>query len=269
MVFQRMTMSTVYNRIPKLFREGEACFLFLTKGAFEFRTPTNYLAFQQGEGLLAKCGNYYIENPRFKQCDETFTFIGAYFYPELIKGFFQSDITINTFQKSFDATKVSMEPMLNTFLESLNFLFDNPIVIDDNIIITKLKELLILLSKSERAESIHAFIDSLFNPYQYEFEQIINQNLYSNLSLIEYSHLCNCSVSTFKRKFNSHYKTSPAKYFLSKKIEKSTELLATSQNPIGDIAYACGFENISSFNKIFKKKYDLTPSQYRLSQMDK
>lgn len=261
-------MSSNFTRIPKYFKEDEACFLFLTKGSFHFRTPTSQLFFEEGDGLLAKCGNYYIENPNQNKEEEDISFIGAYFYPDLVKHFFQSDIDVEQIKKPFDATKVDVEPMLNLFLKSLDFLFDNPLIVDDNLIINKLKELLILLSKSERAESIQSFIESLFDPHQYQFEQIINQNLYSNLSLLEYSHLCNCSVSTFKRKFNDIYKTSPAKYLLDKKLEKATEILATNNNPIGDIAFQCGFENITGFNKIFKKKYDITPSKYRLTQKD-
>ena len=42
-IFERLVMSHKFRRIPKLFEENEACFLYLTKGAFHFRTPTNIL----------------------------------------------------------------------------------------------------------------------------------------------------------------------------------------------------------------------------------
>ena len=46
-VFERLMMSTGFKRVPKFFSENEACFLFLTKGAFHFRTPTNFLTFNE------------------------------------------------------------------------------------------------------------------------------------------------------------------------------------------------------------------------------
>ena len=268
MVFQRMTMSSDFRRIPKFFKEDEACFLFLTEGVFQFRTPTKEVTFQEGDGLLAQCGNYYIEKAKTTDSNENLSFIGAYFYPDIVKSFFQSDLTIRPFSHPFDATKVNMEPMLKTFLDSLNFVFDNPVIADENMIINKLKELLLLLSKSEKAESIHSFINSLFDPYQHNFESIIQKNIYSSLSVEEYSHLCNCSVSTFKRKFKGVYHTTPANYFLEKKLQKAQELLKIKNLPISDIAFTCGFENISSFNKTFKRKFASTPTDYRMNQMD-
>ncbi|MEP4949060.1 MAG: AraC family transcriptional regulator, partial [Flavobacteriaceae bacterium] len=257
-----------FQRIPKFFREKEACFLFLTEGAFHFRTPTKEVYFKEGDGLLAQCGNYYIEKHKTYDSNDDLSFIGAYFYPDIVKSFFQSDIAINQFSHPFDATKVNMEPMLKTFLESLHFIFDNPLVADENMIVNKLKELLLLLSKSEKAKSIHTFIHSLFDPYQHNFETIIQNNIYSSLSIKENSHLCNYSVSTFKRKFKAIYNTTPANYFLEKKLAKAIQLLKLKNLPVSEVAYQCGFQNISSFNKTFKRKFALTPSEYRLNQKD-
>lgn len=268
MIFLRMTMSPEFNRMPKFFKEDEACFLFLTEGSFHFRTPTKEITFKEGDGLLAQCGNYYFEKTKTSNSNNNISFIGAYFHPDIVKYFFQSDLAINQFSIPFDATKINMEPILKTFLESLNFLFDNPLIADENMVLNKLKELLILLSKSEKAASIHAFIHSLFDPYQHNFESIIQKNTYSNLSIEEYSHLCNCSVSTFKRKFKEVYNTTPATYFLEKKLEKAKQLLKLKKLPISEIAFKCGFFNISSFNKTFKRKFAITPSHYRMNQID-
>jgi AraC-like DNA-binding protein len=268
MVFQRMTISSDFQRIPKFFKNDEACFLFLTEGAFHFRTPTNEVPFKDGDGLLAQCGNYFIEKGQNTDLNENISFIGAYFYPEIVKPFFQSDLSVNHFNHPFDATKVNMGPILKTFLESLNFVFDNPTIADENLIANKLKELLLLLSKTEKSESIHSFILSLFDPYQYNFETIIQKNIYSSLSIEQYSHLCNCSVSTFKRRFKEVYNTTPANYFLEKKLEKAKQLLKLKNLPISDIAFKCGFENISSFNKTFKRKFAFTPTNYRMNQID-
>ena len=60
-VFERLVMSTGFKRVPKFFSENEACFLFLTKGAFHFRTPTNFLTFNESDAMLSKCGNYFME----------------------------------------------------------------------------------------------------------------------------------------------------------------------------------------------------------------
>ena len=270
-IFERLVMSTKFKRVPKLFTEDEACFLFLTKGAFHFRTPTNFLTFKEGDGMLSKCGNYFIENVRINEKTEhqVISAIGAFFYPTMVKSFFQSDLSIQQFQNNFDTTKISIEPLMKSFIDSINYMLDNPKLADENLIITKLKELLLLLSKSEKASTINEFVNSLFFPYEYNFNEIIQQNLYSNLSLPEFAHLCNSSLATFKRKFTVFYNESPAKYILQKKLEKSIQLLGHKSKPICEIAYECGFETISNFDKSFKKQFQKSPSEYRLSQNDK
>lgn len=270
-IFERLVMSTKFKRVPKLFTEDEACFLYLTKGAFHFRTPTNFLTFNEGDGMLSKCGNYFIENVSINEKTEhqVISAIGAFFYPTMVKGFFQTDLSIEQFQDNFDTVKISIEPLMKSFIESINYMLDNPKLADENLIITKLKELLLLLSKTEKANSINSFVNSLFVTHEYNFNEIVQQNLYTNLSLSELAHLCNMSLATFKRKFTDFYKVSPAKYILQKKLEKAIQLLGHKSKPISEIAYECGFETISNFDKAFKKQFLKSPTEFRLSQKDK
>jgi len=50
-----------------------------------------------------------------------------------------------------------------------------------------------------------------------------------------------------------------------KLIEKSKELLSTSNLTIGEIAYKLGFEHPQSFNRTFKKKTNVSPLDFRQS----
>ncbi|MFK7776445.1 MAG: helix-turn-helix domain-containing protein, partial [Saprospiraceae bacterium] len=96
----------------------------------------------------------------------------------------------------------------------------------------------------------------------------INNNLYSNLSVEEFAKLCAMSVSTFKRKFKELYSESPKKYFSKMKMKRASQLLLINENRISDIAYECGFDSLATFNRIFKKHFGQSPSEYRLTQND-
>lgn len=229
------------------------------------------LTFTEGDGMLSKCGNYFIESVSLNKDSnhEVISALGAFFYPSLVKSFFQADLSIDQFQTNYDTIKVSIDPLMKSFVNSINYILDHPQLADENLLLTKLKELLLLLSKSESAHSIHAFVHSLFVKNEYEFNEIIQQNLYSNLSLQEMAHLSNMSLARFKRKFSEYFKESPAKYILQKKIEKSISLLTYNSKSIADIAFECGFESVSSFDRSFKKIVKISPSKYRMSQNDK
>jgi len=264
-VFEKLVMKNNIKRFPKYFSDDEACFLFLNSGSFQFRTPTNVTTYYKNEALLAKCGNYFIEQIPGNVQEDEISLIGVFFYPDVVKGLFGTDLSIEHFKNDFDVVKVDVEPLMKLFIDSLDFLFEHPKVVDENIINNKLKELLIILSKSENAQSINSFVSSLFVAHEYSFKEIIQNNLYSNLSIKEFAKLCNCSTATFKRKFQEIYQESPAKYFSIKKLEKASQLLHIKSKSIADIAFDCGFETVSNFNRAFKSHFGKTPSQFRLS----
>ncbi len=263
-VFEKLLMESSFTRFPKLFQKDEACFLYMSEGSFSFRSPTNLIELRAGEAMVAKCGNYFIEPSPQQDLDKEISVFGAYFYPEMVKEFFQTDLKLVDFQNNFDVSSTQVEPLMKLFIEGINHLLEHPELADDNLIVSKLKELLLLLGKTEK--SIHDFINALFTPYEYDFKEIIQKNTFANLSLEELAKLCGCSLATFKRRFKKYYQQAPAKYILQKKLERSFQLLSIESHSISEVAYSCGFENVNHFNRAFKKHYGLTPSQSRLTQ---
>ncbi|RJE72014.1 AraC family transcriptional regulator [Reichenbachiella sp. MSK19-1] len=56
------------------------------------------------------------------------------------------------------------------------------------------------------------------------------------------------------------------KHFIQDKvIDLAKERLSTTELSVSEIAYTLGFEHIQSFSKLFKRKTDLTPSEFRQS----
>jgi AraC family transcriptional regulator, exoenzyme S synthesis regulatory protein ExsA len=270
-VFERLVMPANFKRAPKIFTENEACFLFLSKGAFQLRTPNQLLRFGQGDAMLSKCGNYFIENIMPKNTLEPpiIAVIGAFFYPDMVKGFFQADLSIQEFGQLCDTSKINIEPLMKSYIDGLNFMLDNTTIADENLIITKLKELLLLLSKSEKAKTIQRFVKSLFVANEYNFNEIIQQNLYSNLTVPQFAYLCHMSLATFKRNFSTYYHQSPAKYITQQKLNKAKALLSQPSKSISEIAYECGFDSLSNFDKVFKRYYKMAPKAYKMNQIDK
>ena len=55
----------------------------------------------------------------------------------------------------------------------------------------------------------------------------------------------------------------PNQYIMELKIKKSKELLTKSQQPVKEIAYAVGFDNLDYFCTFFKNKTNYSPREYR------
>jgi AraC-like DNA-binding protein len=264
-VFGKLSMP-YFDRIPKQYNENEACFVFVNKGELSVRSQEDYLNLDKNNGLLAKCLNYFFEtNDEQKKCGDGVEVIGILLYPSLVKELFEFDITSSNYGVDFNLKKIEINRLLDNFRESISILIDNPELADDNIVKTKLKEFILLISKSQESPSQLDFLAALFKPNDVEFKTTVQHNLYSNLSLDQLAALCHVSTSSFKRKFKESFDDSPKKYIAKKKVEKAAELLKAKDLRVSDVAYDVGFDSLSTFNRNFSDIYGVSPSAYRLS----
>ncbi len=65
------------------------------------------------------------------------------------------------------------------------------------------------------------------------------------------------------RLFKRYLQTSPAKYYLSLRLEHAKNLLINSHDKVSDIALSCGFDNPETFSRVYKKHYGINPSKDR------
>lgn len=73
----------------------------------------------------------------------------------------------------------------------------------------------------------------------------------------------NISTSHFMRIIKQHTGLTFTQYLNSYRLACSAKLLEDKSLTILEISEQCGFTNISYFNRLFKKKYALSPSGYR------
>jgi AraC-like DNA-binding protein len=75
--------------------------------------------------------------------------------------------------------------------------------------------------------------------------------------------LCGCSVRHFRRVFRSHFKTSVRAKQTALRLEKACQLLVETEEKIVSIAFESGYRHLGFFNAVFKKKFGVTPSEWR------
>jgi AraC-like DNA-binding protein len=69
--------------------------------------------------------------------------------------------------------------------------------------------------------------------------------------------------SQFHALFRATTGQSPKQYHLRRKFDRAVERLTGTSDPISEIAYSLGYENVSSFNRLFKRRFGVTPSEFR------
>lgn len=93
----------------------------------------------------------------------------------------------------------------------------------------------------------------------------IEKNYQHPISIEDISSFCNFSPSHFMKFFKKSMGTSFIDYLNDYRLSASARMLLSSDDNIIDIAAACGYDNLSYYNRIFKRKYHVTPSKYRNS----
>jgi AraC-like DNA-binding protein len=264
-VFQKVRAGS-FTRIPKEYYENEACFIFVNQGEFGVRTQTETLLLNTETALLAKCLNYFFESTKKSPDQEdNVEVIGLLFYPELAQDLFDFDISNSKHTVDYNLMQVPVNQLLDHYKESISILLDNPELADEQFIKNKLREFVILMTKTVKAPSELDFLASMFKPNFAKFEEVIQHNLYTDLSIDELAVLCHMSLSSFKRKFKEVYDESPARYMAKMKINRATDMLRKMEIRISDIAYDLGYDSLTTFNRAFKEHTGKSPTEYRMS----
>jgi AraC-like DNA-binding protein len=71
------------------------------------------------------------------------------------------------------------------------------------------------------------------------------------------------SPSAFSRFFKLHTGRNLSDYIIDMRLGYATRKLVDSTHSIAEIGFSCGFNNLSNFNRIFKKKKGCSPSEFR------
>ena len=87
------------------------------------------------------------------------------------------------------------------------------------------------------------------------------------ITIEEMAALCYFSKSYFMKFFKESMGMSFVTYLNDYRLEAAAKLLPITDDNVLDIANACGFDNLSYFNRSFKKKYGITPGKYRTQRI--
>lgn len=102
-------------------------------------------------------------------------------------------------------------------------------------------------------------IKQMLHFIQHNYAEDINTSAIAQSASISESECLRC--------FRSSIGTTPISYLREYRVERAAQLLATEQNRIADIAFQCGFQDVSYFTKTFREIKGCTPKEYRKSHV--
>ncbi|WP_158617690.1 AraC family transcriptional regulator [Corallococcus sp. CA049B] len=93
--------------------------------------------------------------------------------------------------------------------------------------------------------------------------RLMETRLVEPLSLDVFAQALGMGRHHFLRTFRKVVGESPYSYILGRRLTLAAERLRTDGERIADIAYACGFGDLSEFVRRFRARFGVTPSAYR------
>ncbi|MBB6463750.1 AraC family transcriptional regulator [Flammeovirga kamogawensis] len=244
----------------------EARIIHVVNGNSHLYSANKDIKLTKGDTLIMKTDNF-INTWQENGVDENTIVIVFQLTAALLQFLYNNDLPHWFIEgdKKYNQSLVKVEdhPLIASYYNSLQLYIDNNELFSEDIVTIKIKELISILINTDNSGETKNIFGNLFTAKEYEFKETIAKNIFEDLNIEDLAFLCSLSTSSFKRKFQTVYGTSPNKYITSKRLDKAQTLLKTTNLTISEVAYDCGFSDVSYFSKSYKKYYNSSPSELR------
>ncbi|MCI9845189.1 helix-turn-helix domain-containing protein [Flavobacterium pectinovorum] len=127
----------------------------------------------------------------------------------------------------------------------------------------KIKELLILQLESLKRLENKALVDEKDFKKLLEAKRILERNFTNAPTLIELSRLISLNEFKLKKGFKMCFETTVKSYVTKLRMEYAKNLFKSKTSNVSEVAYKCGYKDVSHFSAAFKTFYGFTPISFR------
>ena len=99
--------------------------------------------------------------------------------------------------------------------------------------------------------------------YIQEAVAYIEKNYQRELTVEEIAGACQLNRNYFSKVFKESMGCPPQEFLIRMRLAKATEMMRTGSASIREIAAACGYPNQLHFSRAFKKRYGVSPREWR------
>ena len=100
--------------------------------------------------------------------------------------------------------------------------------------------------------------------YIQEAVTFMERNYQRELTVEEIADVCKLNRSYFSKLFRESMGCPPQEFLIRLRLSKAAEQMQTTKASIGDISAACGYPNQLHFSRAFKKRYGVSPREWRI-----
>ena len=103
----------------------------------------------------------------------------------------------------------------------------------------------------------------------YDVANYITQNYKDDFTIDKLAKISGYSKSRFSFLFKYHIDKTPVEFLRDIRLSSSRDLLLSTNLSINEISLCCGYDDALYYSRIFKKKYGVSPAQFREKETQK
>lgn len=251
-------------------------FVVILSGRKIIHTEQGDITLESGSAFFAKKGSYIMSEilSSEKKYRTLLFFIGDNFLESFLRNHYLDAKKTKTVQSKTSLFKIDISPLLQSSIQSAipYFLFDSGY--SDKLIGLKMQEVLLNIIDADESGNFLTFLQNLYSNRRQNLHRLMDEHYRKPVTIEELAALSGRSLSTFKRDFKVTFNDSPKRWINNRRLKTARLLLLNSGKNISEVCFEVGFENISYFSQLFKKKFGHPPShltkdqnQYLLNQV--
>lgn len=258
------------DQLPSSYISGFYKISFITDLAGKFKYGQGYYDFSEGS-LLFTAPNQVIGNSQAYENNKGYCliihpdFFQGHELAKKIKSYGFFSYALSESLHLSDQEKATMNAIYNIIGQELNSRIDE---FSHEVVIAQIELLLSyakrfykrqFLTRQVINNNLLQHIEELLNTY-FEEDKLVSHGMPTVQFLAEQLNFTPNYLSDMLRTLTG---LSAQQHIHQKLIEKSKELLSTTNLTVSEVAYQLGFEHPQSFNRLFKTKTSLTPLEFR------
>ena len=239
-------------------------FIYVLEGSIEVRTLDSAVQIRTGEAIfINKDVVHYVK--RIGNCHYN-SFIFPSYFLEFYTGspakILVDGITTNEQLPMFSFTsEVGWHQDVINILRQLADIERNKTEFYAYEILVRLSSLWLVMRKNITIPQKQK--ESILHSRMQKILRFIEDHYAENITLSDLAGSANISKSECSRCFRVSMNTTPYKYLTEYRLAKAAQLLKKTNEPVGNIASAVGFHQMSHFGKCFREKTGYSPREYR------
>ena len=165
---------------------NEARIVHVVKGRSVLHAANQQISLNDGDTIIMKADNF-INNWMANTTEELNVVIAFQLTSDLLKEVYQSNLPQwyldQPDKQVFPVKKVEEHKLMTDFFRNLQYYLDHPSFISEEWLRIKIKEILHILIRIDHNNSTRQIFEALFNPNEYEFQEVIQAHLFDDLNL--------------------------------------------------------------------------------------